>query len=1645
MRLTLADVLTLAGDSDELLDALAEVMAPRPATASDVVEYLQIPTGSVFSLPPDQALAYFRAKGLRPTFSYADMLDEAHDEAFTVAKMMDVDMLAHVRGSLDDALANGIPFRQWADEIIPTLQGAGWWGRKMVVDPVTGQSVLAQLGSAGRLKTIFRTNMQAAYAAGQWQEIEANKDVAPWLMYDAVDDHRTRDEHREWDRTVLKVGDPWWNDHAPPNGYNCRCGITQLSDDEVKALNLEPDPPGGPQNGYRDWKNPRTGMLEAIPWGLDPGFAHNPGKSHLKALKKSLKEKVDVLPADMQAAASDGIAATAVAAEDAKELAAAALKAEVAKAQKELAKAAGKAHLAAAVEKAHAQAAAVAKAAEDAKKAIAAAAAAEKQALAKAKLDAIIKAGGANTYEKAALKKLVNDPSWQSADATGRLWMFETLAQNLKAKQLLDTKLAKYKAAVLAGKTPPPNVAKVLDDLEPEAKAAFLAKVDAEVATKKAAEEAAQKAALEKEFDDLVESSKTDPDLALTPAEMPIYEKIVEQLKAVPIDVRLDSFKQYLSGLKATKAKVANEAADALQKEIDGYIVADLPGGWNNPLAQELLTLSKVVETQILDVFPKITTVDKFFHVEKWKKQWAELKAEIVAAKEVAKAEVEVNKDLGEAQNALEALADAGVPMAKQAVDEVEHYIKTKWAIWSLDEKAKFVTDLKTTVEGLKAIPGAPKPAPIPVSASKQWLNVETAANNLFMEVIDAGDNGLADTITHYMGLPNWKSGKWTLKQKKAFIETWKGEHAAWKASKAAPQPAAPPPPAAVATPQAGVDSLLATKAPDPARLTQIGPQKGSNPGGLFQDTTTGEKFYVKWFDSEDRARNELLGGKLYELVGAETPELAVFKWPDGRTALSSRWVDNLKGKQSPDVISSADGAYDYFAADAWLANWDVVGQEFDNLVLKGTKAFRVDVGGALRFRAQGAPKGADFGDDVVEIDTLRKGTRNSQAVAVFRDITDEQILAGVRRVLKPSDDQIRQLVEAFGPTNKAERDALLKTLLARREYLRKRFPAAATQPTRTTITPRPGKITLDEPEAKRIADARMNGVSVKTDGLDVEDHHVLVSTYTGKTGPVTRAAFKLSDAARSRVVNALRPSVKGAASGVPDTHISVDLSSAPANFKQWVVGVNSRTGKGMPLEPKDIERAHATKAAIEASRTELDKLAGKVTGPAEAQRVQILGNLSKWEAELDNFLAKAKAGEVYGSPIGKQDFNLVPSSANFEKMPLPQPKIAKPDWQWTRTTRVEVERMAYEKGRFRVSGNPEIQEWGGEVWVGKGPNGERITFAGTDSVDRALRGQVWIDIPGADAAAMQRAFDSLEDVFGVKAVAPTDLEISEQYLNAFARLRLFRNSSKKAYQEYLKLDSVSDAAARVKQKRNFLELSTGVDFEKTEGWRNRAGIDPAFGNGRRYQVRPDVETDPDWKALEDDHLVFINPNGLAQDAGMGVGTQLAKYMESGGSLLSQTERLRRGIVAGKSPGRDRETGGAAYVFCRIMGRSNSKTHWFKRGFYLKPELMRRLDAIHHPGDRYGSTEEHALAGDRRVTADEMRRAADANEDNEIIFKETVSLFDALEFAVVDDSEVKATIDALRGLGYSKWPDGRKLEDVIIGYRALAKRLKRQP
>ncbi|MCW5723452.1 MAG: hypothetical protein KIS81_00675 [Maricaulaceae bacterium] len=238
--------------------------------------------------PPREALEALRARlpGGRLSFDWRDVWQDEHLSSFVVAKMMSADLLRDVHGALERALEEGWTRERFAKELRPMLAGAGWWGRRTMTDPLTGESREVQLGSARRVDIIFDANIRQSHAAGRWQRIQAAKEALPYLVYTIVDDERTRDEHAAWGgrgaaRIVLPVDHPFWLTHYPPNGWRCRCTVLQVDGEWLAAHGLEvstgEELEAAGWGRTRPWLNRRTGEVIEVPANIDPGWAHNPG------------------------------------------------------------------------------------------------------------------------------------------------------------------------------------------------------------------------------------------------------------------------------------------------------------------------------------------------------------------------------------------------------------------------------------------------------------------------------------------------------------------------------------------------------------------------------------------------------------------------------------------------------------------------------------------------------------------------------------------------------------------------------------------------------------------------------------------------------------------------------------------------------------------------------------------------------------------------------------------------------------------------------------------------------------------------------------------------------------------------------------------------------------------------------------------------------------------------------------------------------------------------------------------------------------------------------------------------------------------------------------------------------------------------
>lgn len=234
-------------------------------------------------LPPKEARAFWSDKVPVTKSEWRSLTDEAKARAFVVSGLARGDLLDAVHGSLREALDKGQTLATWKKGV--AAQG------------------LAGLGfSDVRLETIFRTNLQSAYQAGRYAQMQRTVEDRPYWRYKAVSDNRTRPTHRGLHGLVYPADHPFWDTYYPPNGYRCRCSVQSLSADQVESRGIEVQKTIPEMVTYKD---PTTGFETETPLYPDRGFAGNVGQNWFASL--SPEELDDVIhPLVTRAVCRDG-------------------------------------------------------------------------------------------------------------------------------------------------------------------------------------------------------------------------------------------------------------------------------------------------------------------------------------------------------------------------------------------------------------------------------------------------------------------------------------------------------------------------------------------------------------------------------------------------------------------------------------------------------------------------------------------------------------------------------------------------------------------------------------------------------------------------------------------------------------------------------------------------------------------------------------------------------------------------------------------------------------------------------------------------------------------------------------------------------------------------------------------------------------------------------------------------------------------------------------------------------------------------------------------------------------------------------------------------------------------------------------------
>jgi DNA polymerase III epsilon subunit-like protein len=267
----------------------------------------------------------------------------------------------------------------------------------------------------------------------------------------------------------------------------------------------------------------------------------------------------------------------------------------------------------------------------------------------------------------------------------------------------------------------------------------------------------------------------------------------------------------------------------------------------------------------------------------------------------------------------------------------------------------------------------------------------------------------------------------------------------------------------------------------DTSKWVKSGGQGGSNQGAFYTDPQTGQQYYVKKPKSDKHAANEVLGGALYEAAGVKFGRAYLGVDKSGKTVLVSPVIDgskaDLASKKNDETVKK--NAQADFAVDAWLANYDAVGLEYDNMLTDGEgNVTRVDAGGSLLFRAQGKNK-ENFGEEVTELDSMLDSDTNPQAADIFSGMTPDELAESGKKVAAVTPEKIDELVDAAFPEDPETAEMLKSLLKARRTNLMQKLgveEVAADAPEAVSTTQKVRKLSTADDMQAQIEDAIANG-----------------------------------------------------------------------------------------------------------------------------------------------------------------------------------------------------------------------------------------------------------------------------------------------------------------------------------------------------------------------------------------------------------------------------------------------------------------------------------------------------------------------------------------------------------------------------------------
>uniref|UniRef100_A0A6H1ZPH5 Putative capsid morphogenesis protein n=1 Tax=viral metagenome TaxID=1070528 RepID=A0A6H1ZPH5_9ZZZZ len=194
-------------------------------TAVEIERFADNEGLSLPEVTPDEAVRYWleRQPVLKadPVINYT--VDLYEKRAWSVARVFRQNLVEQIKGHVESILKEGITQREFATQVNDFL-------KQMAADTLT----------PAHLETVYRTNVQTAYNAGLWREMDnpLMQEEFPFFEYFNPEDARSRPTHAAMSGVWADRFHPVWNIWWPPNGYNCRCQVRSIGKKEAQRRGM---------------------------------------------------------------------------------------------------------------------------------------------------------------------------------------------------------------------------------------------------------------------------------------------------------------------------------------------------------------------------------------------------------------------------------------------------------------------------------------------------------------------------------------------------------------------------------------------------------------------------------------------------------------------------------------------------------------------------------------------------------------------------------------------------------------------------------------------------------------------------------------------------------------------------------------------------------------------------------------------------------------------------------------------------------------------------------------------------------------------------------------------------------------------------------------------------------------------------------------------------------------------------------------------------------------------------------------------------------------------------------------------------------------------------------------------------------------